>query len=115
MEIQKYLFLALVLSISLGSIVNHKVIRSVNFDGPNSVYLTSIEILNDGPEGSAEVKSYQIALNASIHQNLVNFQVTQEDQKVLKVTELKNTLWEGFVTYVITLDTPIRPGVKSKI
>lgn len=41
--------------------------------------------------------------------------VQENSQEALKYTELKTTLREGFVTYVVSLGTPVRAGVKSFI
>lgn len=76
MDFKKYLIFACVLLIGHTAIVNHKVVRTVNYEGANTVYNTQIEILNDSPEGGSEIKSYQIALNSSIHQNLIHLQVS---------------------------------------
>jgi hypothetical protein len=72
MDLRKYLIVFLVIVLASSAIVNHKVVRNVNFDSPNTFYSTQIEVLNDSPDGGAEIKSYQVALNASIHNNLIH-------------------------------------------
>jgi hypothetical protein len=54
----KYLMVCLALALVQGALVNHKIVRNVNFDSPNTESVTHIEILNDSPDGSAEINSY---------------------------------------------------------
>jgi hypothetical protein len=54
-------------------------------------------------------------LNSSLIPDLIHLEVKQEDSNPLTLTPLKKTLKEGFLTYSVSLDTPVRPGVKSKL
>lgn len=58
MDFRKYLVLALTLVLCSSSIVNHKVTRNVNYDGPNTIYSTQIEFINSEDGKATEVNSY---------------------------------------------------------
>lgn len=78
MDFKKYLLLSLVLVFASSSIVNHKVIRVVNYEGIYTTVNTQIDVLNDSPEGSKEITSYMLALNSTIHDNLIHLDIKQD-------------------------------------
>lgn len=66
MDLSKYLLLTALIALSMSTLINHKVLWQINYESANTVYATSIEALNDANDNAPEIKTYQLALNATI-------------------------------------------------
>lgn len=70
---EKYLIFTLFILTSF-AVINNKVVWTVNLDDINTIFTTEIDIYNneDASPKPSILKSYNIALNASQEENLVN-------------------------------------------
>ena len=98
------------------AILNNKVSRTVHLYGPNSKSHTTIDILNDSPEGSNPISSYTIALNATLFSNLIEVEARQDDELLqVERAESEDRPDLGIIAMKVTLVDPIHPGEKGKI
>lgn len=109
------LALCLVLGFSQ-AILNNKVTRTLHLYGPNTKSHTSIDILNDAKEGGKDIETYTIALNATLYKDLIEVEVTQNEEFLrTERVEAEDRPDKGVIAVRVYLDEPIYPGEKSKI
>ena len=104
------LVICAVLSLSQ-ALVNHKVVRSINYDGPNTKSVSNIDIYNDQ---SIDVVKYSFYLNSTQAEGLIYIEITQEGEP-LKWEKVSENSQDGHDEYQVTLETPLQEGEKTKI
>lgn len=107
------LFIILFLSFSnVKAIVNDRVTRVFNMEGPNVKQVTSIEFVNDGKQ---DIDSYILLVPSQHIDNLVQIEAKAKGVALSTTKYESSEIPSTHVGFKVQLDAPLKPGKTAKI
>ena len=99
--------------ISARGIINNRITRAFDMDGPNSKQVTLIEFTNDSNE---DIETYTLLVNSNHFNNLVYIEAKMNDEKLeVKRSIVDDVLSPHHSSYKVKFKNPISRGSKGKM